>query len=367
MLAGVFCLSLLLTACQTSPKGYTITGTAEGTEDGDTVYLCDVQGFFNIMPVDTAIVRDGRFEFKGEQEGAVMRFVLPMHDGSPTTFAQIILENADFKLSLKQGAEAEHEIEGGPSMKLYEEFEAGTQAISGQMEEPWNISMDTTQTEQARKDAEVKIDSLQKVMTTYQKQFIIDHMPSALSDMLFAYCQQNLSGEEQDELLKLMGEKQPDYPIYKAVMAEREASKATAIGSPYIDIKLDDVDGKPVAVSDYVGKAKYVLIDFWASWCGPCRAEMPTVVKAYADYHDKGFEVVGVSLDNDKDAWVKAIKDLNMPWPQMSDLKGWECEGAKTYNVQSIPSNLLIDQEGKIIAKDLRGDDLLNKIAELLK
>ena len=94
---------------------------------------------------------------------------------------------------------------------------------------------------------------------------------------------------------------------------------------------------------------------------------MPTVVKAYTDYHKKGFEVVGVSLDNNKDAWVKAIDQLKMPWPQMSDLKGWECKGALDYNVRSIPANVLIDQQGNIIAKDLRGEDLLNKMAELLK
>lgn len=90
-------------------------------------------------------------------------------------------------------------------------------------------------------------------------------------------------------------------------------------------------------------------------------------MRAYSEYHDKGLEVVGVSLDNDKDAWVKAIADLNMPWPQMSDLKGWECAGAQMYNIRAIPANVLVDQEGKIVAKDLRGEELLNKMAELLK
>jgi alkyl hydroperoxide reductase subunit AhpC len=94
---------------------------------------------------------------------------------------------------------------------------------------------------------------------------------------------------------------------------------------------------------------------------------MPTVVKAYADYHPKGLEVIGVSLDNNHHAWLSAISQLNMPWPQMSDLKGWECAGAQAYNVTSIPSNVLVDQQGNIVAKDLRGQDLLNKMAELFK
>lgn len=109
------------------------------------------------------------------------------------------------------------------------------------------------------------------------------------------------------------------------------------------------------------------MIDFWASWCGPCRAEMPNVIKAYNEYKDKGFGVVGISLDNDAAAWKSAIKSLGIPWAQMSDLKGWQSAGAALYNVRAIPATVLIDQSGKIIAKDLRGDDLEAKLKELLK
>ena len=149
-------------------------------------------------------------------------------------------------------------------------------------------------------------------------------------------------------------------------VSETTTDESANAGVQYIDIELPNPMGRMIKVSDYVSQNKYTLIDFWASWCGPCRAEMSTVVKAYSDYHGKGLEVIGVSLDNDKDAWMNAISQLNMPWPQMSDLKGWDCAGAKAYNVMAIPSNVLVDQQGNIVAKDLRGDDLLNKMAELL-
>ena len=124
-------------------------------------------------------------------------------------------------------------------------------------------------------------------------------------------------------------------------------------------------NGKPVSVMSMIAENQYTLVDFWASWCGPCRAEMPNVVAAYDKYHEKGFEVVGVSLDEDKKAWLAAIEKLQMPWPQLSDLKGWNCEGAVLYKIQSIPSNLLVDQQGKIVATNLREEALQDKLAEL--
>ena len=149
-----------------------------------------------------------------------------------------------------------------------------------------------------------------------------------------------------------------------AVVQEPQEAVAS---NQYTDIELPGIQGQTVKVSDYVGKNKLVLIDFWASWCGPCIRELPHVVKAYDLYHAKGLEIVGVSLDKDKARWLAAIEQTGQKWPQMSDLKGWDCEGALFYGIQSIPANVLIDEHGKIIARDLRGEDLINTIAQQLQ
>ncbi len=138
-----------------------------------------------------------------------------------------------------------------------------------------------------------------------------------------------------------------------------------SIGRKAPDFTLDNTDGKPVQFSSQLGK--YVLLDFWASWCGPCRKENPNVVKAYQTYKDKGFDVFGVSLDKEKEPWLKAIEKDNLTWTHVSDLLYWQSAPAALYGVRAIPANYLIDPNGVIIAKNLKGEDLQNKLAEIFK
>ena len=157
-----------------------------------------------------------------------------------------------------------------------------------------------------------------------------------------------------------------ELPEYKNLVETIEVLERTAEGQMFTDLTMDDPDGNKMSLSDYAGKGKYILVDFWASWCGPCKAEMPNVVKAYNDFKDKGFDIVSISFDSNKDRWVAAISEWQMPWHHMSDLKGWQSEGSKVYAVHAIPHTMLIDKDGTILAHNLRGEDLYTKLAELM-
>lgn len=343
---------------------YRVMGRAEGTTDGDSVFICAMRGFFSLVPLDTAIVKEGEFAFSGTAEGAQLLYMVPLHAGETVGMVPFILEPGSTYMELRAG-EQQPLIEGGPNHRLYQDYLAGDNRYNQLLEEPWALVMDSTATAEERRQAQARVDSITALQRAYHKEFLLSHVPSAFSDMLLPYIQQEMDEEEFSQVLTLLGEQQPQYPMYKAFMAERAAQEATAIGKRYLDIEMPGPDGKPVRVSDYVAKNRYTLIDFWASWCGPCRAEMPNVVKAYTKYRKKGFEVVGVSFDTNKAAWLKGLEQLQMPWPQMSDLKGWESAAAALYNVRAIPANVLVDRSGTIVAKDLREEALLQKLAEL--
>lgn len=205
---------------------------------------------------------------------------------------------------------------------------------------------------------------LTTVMVDSMKKFITDHKTSLVAVYAFNYIDPNQNVEFMVNFAKeLVKGPSKDHPLVKNFLKQVAYLEQIAIGKPAPELRLPDVNGNPIALSSL--KGQYVLLDFWASWCGPCRKENPFVVKAYNQYKDKGFTIYGVSLDKEKAPWVEAIAKDGLNWTQVSELKYWSTVAVQLYRIEAIPSNFLIDKDGIIIAKDLYGAELEEYLKKL--
>ena len=330
-------VAAVFTACNSGNNGYTVTGTVEGAADGDTVYLETVEGR-QFVKLDSAVIKDGTFTFKGTQDTAVNRYISYKAEGKDGAAIDFFLENGKIKINLSQ---ENNSATGTANNDAYQEIRAQINRLNKQMMSIYESMSDTTLTDEQREAKGKEMENLENSMISAIKAGINKNITNPVGVLLL---KQNYYYMDVADLDPLM----PQIPAA-------------------YDNEMQTPEGKTVKLSDYVGKGKVVLVDFWASWCGPCRREMPNLVEAYAKYKNKNFEIVGVSLDQSADAWKEAIKKLNITWPQMSDLKYWNCEGAQLYAVSSIPHTVLIDGEGTILARGLHGDELQEKIAEAVK
>lgn len=207
---------------------------------------------------------------------------------------------------------------------------------------------------------------VEKNQTAYRNLFIAKNYSSFVSHYILYNNRLNYELNELEDFVNNFNISQ-DNEFAKLLNEYILRLKRVSIGEPYIDFTQETPEGNFLSLSELIGKSKLLLVDFWASWCGPCRAENPNVVAVYKEYHEKGFDVLGVSLDMKKENWIKAIETDGLIWHNVSDLKYWDNAAAIDYAVSSIPSNVLFDENGTIIAKNLRGEDLRKKVEEILK
>lgn len=358
---GIAALSMI--ACAGGNKGgYLISGTVEGAADGDTVYLQEVTGR-DMVKLDTAIITNGTFTFEGKQDSVVNRYVT-CQVNDDNLMMDFFLENGNINIALTKDNDS---ATGTANNDAYQAIRGKINEIGKKMSGIYSAMGDSTLTDEQKEAKKKEGAQLEEEYNTVMKEGVQKNITNPVGVYLFKQTYYNNSTDENEALLKQIPANFQNDERIARIKEATEKQKKTAVGTKFVDFEMQTPEGKTVKLSDYVGKGKVVLIDFWASWCGPCRAEMPNLVDTYAKFKGKNFEIVGVSLDQDAAAWKAAIKNMNMTWPQMSDLKLWNSEGAQIYAVNSIPHTILVDGEGTIIARGLHGEELQTQIAEVVK
>ena len=365
-----FLVATILFSCKQPNKTdvtYSISGKLAGTKKGDAIVL---QKLLMNAKADTALVdKDGNFTFKGEVSeptaAAVFTQEALQQDLVPLT---LFIEKGNTTVSGDKSAMNLAQVIGGKSNEDLQKFQDVMQGYYKKMKPlgdsmrilydakntgaVQNLQRQYLQLQQQQKSDVIKL--AKAYPKSYASAFFMYQFNSYNADLnAVETAYNNLDGTMQQSFFG------------KKLKGIADALKATGIGGQAPDFTLQTPDNKSVALSSL--KGKYVLVDFWASWCGPCRQENPNVVKAFNQFKDKNFTILGVSLDEDKSAWQQAIIKDNLTWGHVSDLKGWGSKVAAQYSVQAIPANFLLDAQGKIIAKDLRGEELTNKLNEILK
>ena len=358
----LFVIASLIAACTSEPH-YVINGKIDGADSVKFVLQKREAG--QTITIDSAIAYKGSFKMKG---GSVkypeMVLLTAQNTRNRTTF---YLENSEITITGKLDSLYNAKISGSKTQDVYNGFLESNKKLNEKYSKIYdeyqtaNQTGDTAKVSQLQKEAE----AVENEMTELQKDFVKNNPSSFATPSILSGLSYELDGAELESYINAMDTAVANTPIVKDLKERAIKMKAVSIGQKAPDFTLNDPEGNPVPLYSKVG-SKLLLIDFWAAWCGPCRRENPNVVKVYKEFSKKGFDVFGVSLDQKKDDWVKAISDDKLTWTHVSDLKYWENAAARLYAVYSIPANFLLDEKGIIIARNLRGDELYNKVKETL-
>ena len=363
---------LLLSFCDGNKKNssFQLKGTLSDSK-AETLYL-EKLGSSKQVIIDSVILdENGNFEFTNYTP-KIGFYRIKTNDKN---FAMLVLDSAD-KVTITGSVKDlgnTFKVEGSSETTIFIEYNNLSKSRDIKLDslnKEFQLLMETNKMDSKRMDSLSAIfEAPYNYIINQTNTLMVDKINKNTNMYSSIMAIQALDPDKYSDLYKsLDAGLSKKFPNDKNVIMFHEVVErmlSTNVGQFAPEISLPSPDGKEIALSSL--KGKLVLIDFWASWCGPCRKEMPNVIKIYSKFKNKGFEIYGVSLDQDKEKWMQAITKDGINWPQVSDLKYWDNVAARIYNVQGIPYTVLIDKDGKIIAKNLRGQELEKKIAEVLK
>lgn len=362
-------LTAMLVSCNKETKnGYQITGTANGMENGKKVFIQTMDEKNSPTSIDTAVVTNGKFEFKGELEDVDLAFIKFDMDRSLPFF----LENGKINVVYDKDSVFKSNVTGTHNNDLLTEYNRKSNEIGKKLAQFQKENLNKMREAKKANDTVTvnKImkqhDSFQNKLNVFSESFISNHKDAMLSALLIEnFIKQNfLETTKIKEYYSSLTDEVKNSKSGLRVKKLLDAVTSVEIGKKAPDFSAPSPDGKTISLKESLGKV--TIIDFWASWCGPCRMENPNVVALYNELHEKGLNIIGVSLDREGTKWKEAIEKDGLVWNHVSNLKFWQDPIAEMYNVKAIPATFILDENGVIIAKDLRGAELKAKVEELL-
>ena len=360
----LFYLLAIVSFISCAPTKYNIEGKTQDSKlNGQTVFIKERINR-EWITIDSTKIENGQFVFKGECDSARVAYLYIELPSGEKTRQPFVFENGDIKVEMDS---TDFIFSGTTQNELLQNYQNEKIAFYKKAEAFYNSVNDSNQTAEQKADFTKKINDLNKEELDIDLKFSLTNVNTIAGTHVFMSSYYAMSIDEKESVIKLMNSETLKISRIQEIIAGIEIEKKTAKGSMYIDIKLPGINGDSIALSELVGKTDYVLIDFWASWCGPCMQSLPELKSLYNDNKGKRLEVLGVSLDDDEAAWKSTIADKKLIWKHVSDLQGWKSAGAKLYAINSIPATVLINKKGIIEGCNLSFEEIkmiISKSAE---